>query len=87
MDLAKYYIIEINEDGEVRVSENTAEDMKKLLNSDPDDWDAEIDAEACNIAMPKESDPQYWGDNRILIIKGKIVAPEVVTRIVSYEIE
>ena len=85
MNKEKYYIIEISEDGDISVTENSAEDIKKLINTDKEAWDAEIVSDTCNDEMPASGDPNYWGDKRILIIKGKIVTPKPITK--QYKIE
>lgn len=87
MSKEQYFIIEINEDGEVSVYANTAEDMAKLININlEEDLDAEIDANECNETIPEDADPNCW-EKSILIIKGKVVAPRPVAKVLKYEID
>ena len=80
MNKEQYYIVVINEDGAVSVTENSAEDITGLFNP-RGDWDAEIDPGTCNEEMPEQADPNYWGDKTVLIIKGKIVIPKPIPAI------
>ena len=86
----KYYIVEINEDGDISVYENSAEDMQVLINNEDEDYYGEgipeIDANDCNKTIPDDADPACW-TKKILIIKGHIVVPKAVTKITAFEIE
>ncbi len=85
MSEEKYYIIEVSEDGYISVTENSPEDIAKLINVEDESWEQEIVETECNSYMPNVSDPKDWS-KRILIIKGKIVAPKGVTMVTKYEI-
>jgi len=77
-----YFVIS-NSDGDTTIGEYTKSELLKLLEA----------KDFGNVfpftrfpQFPENPDPNYWGDN-ILIIKGKVVSPKPVETVTKYEIE
>ena len=75
-----YYIIKSN-DGDTTVFEYTKEQLMKLLNEDYIDLNIHF-----YDTIPLNNDTNYWGKNA-LIIKGKIVKPQVKMQVTKYIID
>ncbi len=66
----KYYIITHDEDGS-RIYEFSKEELEEKINKK--------DSGFCSsnyLDSLKENDPNYWGDDEMLIIKGNIIVPK-----------
>jgi len=74
-----YFVIQ-NSDGDTTVNEYTKEELIKAVENNDFSTDIEF------IDSIGEDDTNYWGDG-ILVIKGKIVSPEPIEKIVRYTIE
>jgi hypothetical protein len=82
MDTENYYVLIVNEDGEVFISGEKKEEIGELINEY-----GGIDACADSEYLDNNSDLAYWGEKSVLIIKGKIVTPKPKKIIDSIEIE
>jgi hypothetical protein len=74
----KYFLIHVSEDGDIYLSEYTAEQLEKMLNGP----DPEYRIEDFLDKVP-DRNLAYWG-GRAILIKGEIVVPkakEVVTKV------
>lgn len=78
-----YYIISVNEDGEVSVKEYTKLDLETELNKELADY-GELELYREDVEEP---DPMYWGKANNLIIKGEIVTPRSAKKVISYTID
>jgi hypothetical protein len=78
-----YYVISPNE-GDVRITQLSKEELIEKL--DCNYWG---DSTFVNVddSGYLESDLNYWNHNDILIIKGKVVIPEPIQVVKTYEIE
>jgi len=76
-----YFVVWADPDGGCRITELTEEELLKRLNDDgdypPDKIRSDLD----------ERDPDYWGDKRVLIIKGDIVVPKAVETVTKFSIK
>jgi hypothetical protein len=73
-DEPKYYWIECSEDGDVRVSSYTKDELERVL-GDPETNDPDgRRTSGLALAVPG-SDPMYW-NGKSIIIKGEIVVPK-----------
>lgn len=82
-----YFVISVSEDGDVSVCPCMKQELLRQLTPDKDGY-RELKAEDV-LTKVSEKDPQYWGrqGGRHLIIKGKIVSPQAVERVLTFEIE
>ena len=78
----KYFVIECSEDGGVFIEVyDYVEKLEEILNSG-DLYGAFIED-----LTRMNGNPQYWGDNEILIIKGKAIQPKPKTVVEKWEVE
>lgn len=76
-----YFVIRVSEDGDISVRAwDKANLLTKVLGEEP-----YYGTRECFPAIP-DQDPQSWPEG-ILVIKGKIVTPKAVQKIVEYEVE
>ena len=85
-----YIVVTVTTDGDIYVRKQTKESIEQDLN-DPDIRDES----RCEVltSIPGNTDPNYWPaeagtrDRDVkLIIKGEVVTPETVTRIIRREL-
>lgn len=79
MEPRLYFVIKCNEDGEVRVEQMAKTELLKHIEEKYWGDDAEF------VGNIPDRDPQSWG-NSIVIIKGGIVLPTPVAKVIRYEI-
>ncbi len=83
-DEPKYYWIACSEDGDVRVSSYTKDELERELN-DPEINDPDGRRLAGLSSSIPGSDPMYW-DGKSVIIKGEIVVPNTVAVVKKWEL-
>ena len=78
-----YIVIRCSENGDVTVEQYNKKDLTELIN------DQEEENFDTHNFMKKitDKDPQYWGPDNILIIKGEIIVPKPVKVIEQYQVE
>ena len=84
-----YFVISINEDGDIEIDPHTKEELEDHLNEEC--WGEHTRV----LSQIYNTDPYYWGtegppgspyaDRVILIIKGKIVVPEASRTVTALE--
>ena len=78
-----YFAITCSEDGDIEIKEYNHDDLTKFINDEKEgDFDT-VDF----MKTITDKNPQYWGPNSILIIKGEIMVPKPVKIIEQYRIE
>lgn len=75
-------MISVDSDGDVRIRRGTQEDIVAMLDTDEDT--GELLSDVFDEDDDFTGDPCYWGDSRVLIIRGDVVTPKPVT--VQYEL-
>jgi hypothetical protein len=79
----KFFKIEVNEDGEVQIRGYVhREDLLKELD---ERYESGEDLKFKSFLDKK--DPQYWGDEKILIIQGDIVVPKAKNVVTKFDID
>lgn len=81
--MSEYFLITVS-DGEVRVY-NDSRPEAILRHLDKDEDTGELLSEPFGPYDGFDSDPECWGDERVLIIKGEIVVPKSVS--IDYELD
>ena len=71
-----YFVMSCDADG-TAIWSMTKESLLKYL----DEFSGEI------LSTIPNSDPNYWGENKIVIIKGEIIIPKPVEVVTRYELE
>ncbi len=75
-----YFVITVSEDGDVRITKWDKAKLEKAL-TDKDWGEIEMRTDL------SEKDPQYWGEERMLIIiKGHIVLPQATQVVEEYKL-
>lgn len=83
----KFFKIEVNEDGEIRIRGYVHhEHLLKELDERLEDGDGE-ELNFKPSLDSGDSDPQYWRDERILIIRGDIVVPKAKNVVTKFNID
>lgn len=75
-----YFVIR-NSDGDTRIRQMTAEELKKALKEE--NWGSDPDFIQPNSKY--DSDTNYWG-NALMIIKGEIIVPKPKQTVTEYEV-
>ena len=81
-----YIVITASEDGDIRISKFDKAALGKMIN-DIEEGDYNTDDFMTEKDLRTNPDPMYWGPNKILIVKGKIVVPKPVKIVSAYEVE
>ena len=83
------YVIEVSDDGEVRIKGMSREVFFMAMNTKPDDPYNGVDPiDPTKIRTDvKESDPMYWGDKAVLPIEGKIINLLPVSKVSEWGIQ
>lgn len=76
------YFLITSSDGEVCIREGSADEILGYLETDEDTGEFVDSAYEPGQSFP--SDPMYWRDNHVMIIRGEIVTPRPVS--VKYEL-
>lgn len=76
------YFLVTSSNGEIRIHEGSSEEILSYLETDEDSGEFVDSAFGSGEQFP--ADPMYWGDNRVMIIKGEVVTPRPVS--VKYEL-
>ena len=77
----KYYLIRSNDDGEVYVDVMDRETLLERLKDEGYYGPIEF------MAREPGNDPSYWGERQVLLIKGKAVVPQSVSRVTEFDVE
>ena len=83
------YVIEVDEDGEIRISGMTKDFFLLALNSSKQEYRENfdpIDAKKMRSDV-REKDPMSWGDKSILVIEGDILRPRPVSKVTEWEVD
>jgi hypothetical protein len=81
-----YIVIQTTGDGDIRINKYSKDELTKFIN-DEEEGDFDTADFVTDKRLEKESDPIYWGENSILIIKGELVVPKPVKIVEQYEVE
>lgn len=83
-----YFIIR-NSDGDTHIEPVSKEKLMKVISPDEDGntYYGHIDNITFLDAIPENTDTNYWGSDKVLIIKGEIVTPKPKEVIKTYEID
>jgi len=82
----KYFYFHISEDGDVGFGVYTKEQFKKeFLDVDEEDM-LDIDDFITEGELKENGDPNYW-PKHCLLIKGEIIQPRGIEKIIKYEID
>lgn len=80
MEPREYFVMRCSEDGEVSINQLSKTDLLRRIEEKYWGERAEF------IDYIPDSDPQSWGHS-IVIVKGNLVMPEPVTKILKYNIK
>ena len=83
------YVIEVSEDGDIRIESMTKEIFLFALNSSEEEYHGNIyPIDGMKIrADIKERDPMSWGEKSILVIEGEILTPRPVSKVTEWEVD
>lgn len=82
------YVIEVSEDGDIRISGMTKESFLEALNGDEETYQGgvyPIDPSKLRLDV-EEKDPMSWGVLSILAIEGNILIPRPVSRVTKWAV-
>jgi hypothetical protein len=78
--MKEYILIVVSECGDISVKELAKEEVLQEIE------DHGLSVHQLRGKPLREKDPQYWRDQRGLLIKGHIVTPQPVKKVVEWEI-
>ena len=81
------YFVITNSDGDTSIEAITRQELKsRLAAEEGENGNCYYGKPVFKGVLPyNDSDPSYWGENEILIIKGHIVVPEPETVVETYK--